>query len=114
MSAGMRTQFPIEETVSDSQQLPPRREQVARRKPRLRQKHQSSTFRRWQSWVVRRFTKPGLLALTGLLLTVGLAADTEHSAAYELLAILVCLLVVAMLWAPAFRGRFRVERFLPR
>src|SRR6266404_2112029 len=72
------------------------------------------SFSAAQHWLLRRFTKAGLLALTGVFLTMGLALDTEQSVAYQFLAILLCLLVVAMLWAPAFRGRFRVERHLPR
>ena len=45
---------------------------------------------------------------------MGLAMDTEHSAAYQLLGINGCLLITAMLWAPAFRGKFSIQRHLPR
>jgi uncharacterized protein (DUF58 family) len=47
-------------------------------------------------------------------MTLGLAVDTEQSAAYQLLGILLCILVAAILWAPFFRGRFEVHRHLPR
>src|SRR5215212_8459784 len=67
-----------------------------------------------QYWVTRRLTKAGLLAFGGIFLSMGLAMDTEQSAAYQLLGVLVCLLVVAMAWAPFFRGRFLVQRHLPR
>jgi uncharacterized protein (DUF58 family) len=71
-------------------------------------------FSSTQYWLLRRFTKAGLLALIGVFMTMGLAVDTEQSVAYSLLAILLCLLGVAMIWAPVFRGRFRIERHLPR
>jgi hypothetical protein len=62
----------------------------------------------------RRFTKPGLLVLGGIVLTLGLGADTERSAGYQLLAVLFGLLITAMFWAPFFRARFTVQRHLPR
>jgi uncharacterized protein (DUF58 family) len=64
--------------------------------------------------LARRFTKAGLLALCGVFMTLGLAVDTEQSAAYQLLGILLCILVAGMVWAPFFRGRFEVLRHLPR
>jgi len=65
-------------------------------------------------WTQRRFTKAGLLVLGGIVLTLGLGADTERSAGYQLLAVLFGLLVKAMFWAPFFRTRFTVQRHLPR
>src|SRR3954468_15863838 len=65
-------------------------------------------------WLRRRLTKAGLLLFGAIFLTMGLAVDTEHSAAYQLLGINGCLLITAMLWAPAFRGKFSVQRHLPR
>src|SRR5947208_15193047 len=65
-------------------------------------------------WIERRFTKAGSLSLLGVFLTMGLAVDTEQSAAYQLLGVLGCLLLSAMIWAPFFRGRFSVQRDLPR
>src|ERR1043165_8339162 len=65
-------------------------------------------------WFRRRFTRGGWLGFGGIFLTMGLAMDTEHSAAYQLLGITICLLLSAMLWAPFFRGGFLVKRHLPR
>src|SRR5205085_11626632 len=62
----------------------------------------------------RRFTNAGFLVLGGAFLSLGLAMDTEHSAAYQVLGITSALLLTAFLWAPFFRGRFAVERHLPR
>ena len=67
-----------------------------------------------QYWIERRFTKAGLLVFCGIFLMMGLAVDTEQSAAYQLLGIVLALLLSAMAWAPFFRGRFSIERHLPR
>lgn len=65
-------------------------------------------------WAARRFTSAGFLVLGGAFLSLGLAMDTEHSAAYQVFGITSSLLLTAFLWAPFFRGRFAVERHLPR
>ena len=65
-------------------------------------------------WFARRFTKSGILVVSGLFLTLGLAFDTEQSLAYQTFALLLCLSVVSLLTAVFFRGRFRVKRHLPR
>src|ERR1051325_8156882 len=65
-------------------------------------------------WFRRRFTRGGWLVFGGIFLAMGLAMDTEHSAAYRLFGIAICLLLSAMLWAPFFRGSFLVKRHLPR
>src|SRR5258705_2354987 len=67
-----------------------------------------------QYWIERRFTKAGLLVFCGVFLMMGLAMDTEQSAAYQLLGISLALLLRAAAWAPFFRGRFSVQRHLPR
>jgi uncharacterized protein (DUF58 family) len=67
-----------------------------------------------QYWLLRRFTTAGLLALSGVFMTMGMALDTEQSLAYSLLAILLCVLGLAMIWAPTFRAKFGIERHLPR
>src|SRR3954447_21229819 len=61
-------------------------------------------------WFARRFTKSGLLVVSGLFLTLGLAFDTEQSLAYQTFALLLCLSVVSLLTAVFFRGRFKVKR----
>src|SRR4051812_30729313 len=65
-------------------------------------------------WAARRLTPAGFLVLGGAFLSLGLTMDTEHSAAYQVFGITMALLVTAFLWAPLFRGRFAVERHLPR
>jgi uncharacterized protein (DUF58 family) len=64
--------------------------------------------------VRRRFTETGLVLAVagGLALVVG--ADLERSLAYQAVALVFGLLLLAMLMAPTFRGRFQVERVLPR
>ncbi len=65
-------------------------------------------------WAGRRFTKAGFLALGGLVMTAGLALDTDQSVAYQAFALVFCLLLVAFGYAPFFRARFTVRRTLPR
>lgn len=62
----------------------------------------------------RRFTKAGLLALTGMILSGAVGTDLDQSVAFEAFALLFCLLLVALLWTPFFRGEFVVRRALPR
>src|SRR4051812_40149701 len=65
-------------------------------------------------WFSRRFTKSGILVVSGLFLTLGLAFDTEQSLAYQTFALLFCLSIVSLVAAIFFRGRFSVTRHLPR
>lgn len=65
-------------------------------------------------WAVRRFTPAGWLVLIGLAITAGMGTDTEQAMAYQAFALLLCLLVVALVCAPFFRGRFSIRRELPR
>jgi uncharacterized protein (DUF58 family) len=62
----------------------------------------------------RRLTKAGVLALTSMILAGAVGADVDQSVAFEAFALLCCLLGVALLWIPAFRGQFAVIRSLPR
>jgi uncharacterized protein (DUF58 family) len=62
----------------------------------------------------RRLTKAGLLAATGMILTGAIGSDVDQSMAFESFALLFCLLLVALCWAPFFRGQFAAERVLPR
>jgi uncharacterized protein (DUF58 family) len=66
------------------------------------------------AWFGRRFTKAGTLALAGLLMTGGLAMDSEQSLAYQTFALLFCLLLAAFSFSFVFRARFSVQRLLPR
>lgn len=65
-------------------------------------------------WFTRRFTKGGLLAIAGLLMTGGLAMDSEQSLAYQTFGVLLCLLFVSLIFSLGFRGRFAAQRYLPR
>ncbi|MDB6033965.1 MAG: conserved repeat protein [Verrucomicrobiales bacterium] len=66
------------------------------------------------AWFGRRFTKAGTLAIAGLLMTGGLAMDSEQSLAYQTFALLFCLLLAAFVFSFFFRARFSVQRHLPR
>ena len=62
----------------------------------------------------RRLTRAGLLLAAGMVLTGAIGSDLDQSVAFQAFALLSCLLIVAIAWAPFFRGRFTVERNLPR
>src|SRR5438128_2996888 len=62
----------------------------------------------------RRLTAAGWLVAAGLVITGAIGVDLDQSVASQTFAVLACLLGVAMLWAFFFRGRFTVERLLPR
>ena len=65
-------------------------------------------------WVLRRFAPPGLALLGGLAITAMLGADTENTVAYQVFALLFCLLVQAFLFSWFVRLRFTATRTLPR
>ncbi len=65
-------------------------------------------------WARRRLTRGGLLVGFGLLLTAGMATDTEQSMGYQAFGLLLCVCAAAMATVPFFRMRFTVERALPR
>ncbi len=65
-------------------------------------------------WVLRRFAPPGLALLGGLAITAMLGADTENTVAYQVFALLFCLLLQAFLFSWFFRLRFTASRTLPR
>jgi uncharacterized protein (DUF58 family) len=62
----------------------------------------------------RRLTRAGLLVATGMIMAGAVGSDLDQSVAFQAFALLGCLLVVATVWAPFFRGQFKVERTLPR
>jgi len=64
--------------------------------------------------VPRRFTPAGLLALTVLGVTGIIGIDMDQTVAFQGVAILLCLLAVAMTASLFFRGRFVAQRWLPR
>ena len=63
---------------------------------------------------MRRLTPGGWMVALGLLLTAGMATDTEQSLGYQLFSLLFCLALAAVTIAPFFRARFEAERSLPR
>lgn len=65
-------------------------------------------------WLARRLTLAGWLALSGLVLCAAIGADLDQSVGAQGAALLFCLLAVAAGSAGFFRGRFAVERWLPR
>lgn len=73
---------------------------------------------RFVSWirytVPRRFTLAGLLALIALAASGAVGADMDQTVAFQIFAFLLSLLLVSMLAAPFFRGRFVARRILPR
>src|SRR5829696_9222673 len=62
----------------------------------------------------RRFTPGGWIVFVGLILTGGMATDTEQSLGYQAFALLLCLALAAIAVAPFFRVRFSAERLLPK
>ena len=65
-------------------------------------------------WVPRRFTPAGLLAMAALFAAGVIGVDMDQTVAFQGFALAACLLFTAMILAPFFRGKFAVERFLPR
>lgn len=65
-------------------------------------------------WAMRRLTPGGWLVLVGLILTGGMATDTEQSLGYQAFAFLFCLSAAAVVVAPLFRVKFSAEREVPR
>ena len=65
-------------------------------------------------WLRRRLTPAGWLVFVGLVLTGGMATDTEQSLGYQVFALLLCLAGVALAAAPFFRIQFCAERLLPK
>jgi len=64
--------------------------------------------------VVRRFTRPGLVVLGSLLVASIMGMDADNTLAYQAFALLFALVVIPMCLSIRFRGRFSVERSLPR
>ena len=62
----------------------------------------------------RRLTPAGWIVLVCLILTGGMATDTQQSLGYQAFALLLCLTLVSILAAPFFRVKFTAERFLPK
>lgn len=65
-------------------------------------------------WIGRRFTRAGRLALAALGAAAVVGIDTNRTVAYQAFTFLAALLLVAMASSLFFRGRFAVQRVLPR
>ena len=65
-------------------------------------------------WAQRRLTPAGWIVFVALILTGGMATDTEQSLGYQAFALLLCFALAAVVTAPFFRMRFSAERSLPR
>lgn len=65
-------------------------------------------------WVARRLTPAGRLVVAVLVLATFLGTDLDRAAGPRTLLLGLILLVLAAGFSPFFRGRFRVERRLPR
>jgi uncharacterized protein (DUF58 family) len=62
----------------------------------------------------RRLTPAGWIVVVGLILTGGMATDTQQSLGYQAFALLFCLTLASLLVAPFFRVKFTAERLLPK
>jgi len=71
-------------------------------------------FHRLRDWERRRFTRPGLGVLGGLIVATAMAPDTDNNVAYQAVTLLLFLLLTGVLFSFVFRGRFRIERVMPR
>ena len=65
-------------------------------------------------WLLRRFTPAGLALLLALAIVLPLSFDTDNNVTYQLLCLLGALLVFAVTFGGWLRGRFEIERVLPR
>ncbi len=65
-------------------------------------------------WAQRRFTRPGLVIVGGLVVVTMTGLDPEISAAYQAFTLLLCLLMVSFAFSWSFRARFVARRTLPR
>jgi uncharacterized protein (DUF58 family) len=73
---------------------------------------------RWTLWlqhrILRRFTRAGLVVLTVMTVAGLMAPDTDNNLAYQGFALGFFMLSVSILFSWSFRGKFSVERHLPR
>jgi uncharacterized protein (DUF58 family) len=74
----------------------------------------SGFFNRLRDWERRRFTRPGLGVLGALIVAIAMAPDTDNNSAYQAAALLLFLLLTGFLFSFAFRGRFGIQRVMPR
>ena len=64
--------------------------------------------------IQRRFTRPGLVVMGGMVVTAIMGPDIENNVTYQAFTLLLFLLLVAMAFSWFFRARFSARRTLPR
>lgn len=65
-------------------------------------------------WVLRRFTPAGLAVLFSLSIVMPLSFDTENNVTYQIFCLLLVALAISLAFGWWIRGRFEIERILPR
>jgi len=69
---------------------------------------------RFDAWVRARYTPAGRIAIGALVASAVFGVNTRATLAYQISTLVLGFLVVAMVAAPTFRGRYTVRRRLPR
>ncbi|SRR5581483_7753116 len=67
-----------------------------------------------EHWILRRFTSAGLRLLSALIIAAMLGVDTSNLVAYEVFALLACVITMAVVFSWFFRAKFAATRLLPR
>src|SRR5581483_8306770 len=67
-----------------------------------------------EHWILRRFTSAGLRSLSALIIAAMLGVDTSNLVAYEVFALLACVITMAVVFSWFFRAKFAATRLLPR
>ena len=71
-------------------------------------------YHRLQSWVGLRFTRPGLLVLTGLVISALYGLDTNRTLAYQVFSLFFAVSMVSLFWGLLPRIGMSGRRDLPR
>lgn len=67
-----------------------------------------------KSWIMRRFTRAGLLVLAGLVASAVVGLDTHQTLAYQAFTLLLALVLTSMACGVLFRARLTAHRKLPK
>ncbi|HVR36775.1 MAG TPA: DUF58 domain-containing protein [Methylomirabilota bacterium] len=67
-----------------------------------------------QYWIRRRFTNGGQFVFTGLVLAAMVGVDTTRTLAYQVFALLFCLLAFSIAFSLVWTAKFGAQRQLPR
>jgi uncharacterized protein (DUF58 family) len=71
-------------------------------------------FHAVKRWIMRRFTKAGLLVLSGLVASAVVGLDTHQTLAYQGFTFLLALVLASIACGVIFRARLTAHRKLPR